>query len=750
MKLGRRLLKLGILLPLAACAGASVGGGGSCGGADTAVTRLKVYPEALEIGAGDTFQLATQAKNACGFQVSGAKLAWESSDSFVASVNAFGKVSGRAGGSVRVTASVVGAPSGKLEAAGGGASGSTNVTVSPFPQPSPPLTFTVVVLPPDPVVAAGQHLQMTAMAVDGTGARVEGISFVWTSSRPDIAGINTNTGDVTAVVQGVTDITAHVVGAAVNPMGSTTLVVLDENGAPMPPPNVAVSPSGLVLAVGEARQVHATVTDTLTGSAITTAVTWVASVGGVVTLTPVSADGDVMRVTGFAPGATQLRARATVNGNTVESGPVGVRVLNSVPGVSTDWTQVQSLPYLGGIYGHDMSVVDGRLFVTGGVTGNVTAGGFREDVARADLQADGTLRRVGGALGWDRAAPPSDSDPAVRVLAPCVDDPLCMSILREATGTIPQRVVRYQVARHAQASTDTHVYVAGGIDAQVDLGIDPSDPGAVGPDVTRYSDRVLAGAVAADGTIAWHEEDRIPALTLADGATDIPGRTAAALVRYHDWLYLLGGWNWVDDGTRFVGRNRDEVLRAAIDPVTGNLSPWALVGRMPEPLNKHAAAVAGDWLIVSGGSNGANETSPETITDAVYIARLDPATGDIVAGAWRQTRSLPRPLEYHRMVALPDDLRVVVVGGDDPSLSAASADAYLSEVDPVSGLLEDWLFLPELPVSDGLTSLAAAAVGEVGGAPAFRVYIGGGGVPQGGDVSNLLRYDDVYFIDLLP
>jgi uncharacterized protein YjdB len=750
VNLGRRLLTLGILLPLAACAGTTGGGGGSCTQVSTEVAQLKVFPAQLKIGAGESFQLATQAKNTCGYQVTGLQLAWASSNSVVASVSDSGLVSGRQGGTVRITASVTSGPSGTRQAAGSGPSAAVNVTVTGAANPVPPVDFQITVLPPDPVVAAGQHLQMSAIAIDPQGNRVAGLSYVWISDRPDIASIDTNTGLVSAVVQGVAVITASVVGAAVNPMASATLVVLDQNGGPMPPPDISVSPSGLALAVGETRDVHATVTDSLTGAAVPTPITWVSSTPGVATLTPVSTDHDVMHVTGAAIGSTTLHAQATVDGVLVESSAIGVRVLAAGAGVSTDWFRTQSLPYTGGIYGHDMSVVGDRLFVTGGVTGNVGSGGFREDVVRARMQPDGSLQRAGGAPGWDFAPPPSDPDPAVRVLAPCVDDPQCMSILREAVGTISQRVVRYQVARHSQASTDTHVYVVGGIDAQVDLGIDPSDPGAVGPALTRYSDRVLVGAVAGDGTIAWHEEDRLPALTLADGATDIPGRTAAALVRYHDWLYLLGGWNWVIQGTQYVGRNRDEILRAEIDATTGALGPWELIGRLPEPLNKHAAAVAGDWLIVSGGSTGTDENSPELITDAVYIAHLDPTTGDIIGGAWRQTVSLPRPLEYHRMVALADDLRVVVVGGDDPNLHAASADAYMSEVDPVSGLLKDWVFLPELPVSDGLTSLAAAAVGEVDGAPAFRVYIAGGGVPLGGDVTDLQRHTDVYFIDLLP
>jgi hypothetical protein len=749
MKLLRRILFLGILLPLAACGGGPSGGGiGSCTTASVVVANLKVFPAEVQLSQGETFQLASQAFNACGFQVTGVQLKWTSSNPQAVSVDEQGRVTGlTGGGSAQVTASVIGGPGGGGRQAAGDATGTTAVFVDAG-SPPPLTSFTMVIEPPDPVVAAGGSLQMIAYAVDTQGNRLSTVNFVWNTTHPEIASINTNTGLVQAVVPGVTVISAQATQASSTPMATVTLVVLADNGGPMPPPNISASPSALVLGIGEFRDAHAIVSDALTGEVIATPITWTASVPGVATLSPVSADGDVLRVTGAAPGQTELTAHATVDGVTVDSSAIGVQVLDSTGGASGPWRQVASLPYSGGLYGHGMSAVGDRLFVTGGVTGGLDAGGFLADVSRARVDTDGTLRDAGGAVGWDRSTTPSDPDPAVRVLAACDSDPPCMSILREATGNIPQRVVRYQVSRQAQVSDTEHVYVLGGIDAQVDLGIDPTDPGAVGPDLTRYSDRVLRGTVAADGTLTWAEDTPLPTVLLSGGLTDIAGRTAPAAVRYQNWIYLLGGWGWAWDGQQYVGENHDEVLRAPVDPTTGIVGNWTPVGRLPDPLNKHAATVVLDWLIVSGGSTGADQNSQEAITDAVYIAQLDPFTGDILGGQWRVTTPLPQPLEYHRMVSVPGDPRVVVVGGDNPASQSASADAYLAVLDPATGQLGEWTFLPALPETYGVTSLGAAAVGGSGQTPAFRVYVAGGGSPLASDVTDLQRSSRAYVLDL--
>lgn len=749
VKLMRRILFLGILLPLAACGGGPSGAGlGNCTTASVVVARLNVFPAQVNLAQGESFQLASQAFNACGFQVTGSQLKWTSSNPTAVSVDEQGRVTGvTGGGAAQVTATVIGGPGGSGRQAAGDVSATTNIIVGPAGS-QPPGSFTIEILPTDPVVAAGQSLQMIAYAVDSQGNRLSSVNFVWNSTRPDIATINTNTGLVRAVVPGVTTITAQPTQAATVPMASVTLVVLADNGGPMPPPNINVSPSALVLGVGEARDAHVVVSDALTGEVIATPVTWSASIPGVATLNPIAADGSVLRVTGASPGQTQLTAQATVNGVTVVSSALGVQVLDSTGGASGPWRPEASLPYSGGLYGHGMSAVGDRLFVTGGVTGGLDAGGFLADVSRARTQADGSLVKAAGTAGWDRSTTPANPDPAVRVLAPCDSDPPCMSILREAVGNLPQRTVRFQVSRQAQASDPGHLYVVGGIDAQVDLGVDPTDPSAVGPDLTRYSDRVLRGTVAADGTLAWIEDTRLPTVLLSGGLTDVAGRSAAAAVRYQNWLYVLGGWGWAWDGQQYVGRNHDEVLRAAVDPITGDLGNWTVVGRMPEPLNKHAAAVVLDWLIVSGGATGTDQNSPEAVTDAVYIAQLDPFTGDIVGGQWRVTSSLPQPLEYHRMLSVRGDPRVVVVGGDNPASLSASADAYMAVLDPGTGLLGAWTFLPALPEDYGVTSLGAAAVGGVGETPAFRIYVAGGGAPIASDVTDLERSNRVYVLDL--
>jgi hypothetical protein len=112
------------------------------------------------------------------------------------------------------------------------------------------------------------------------------------------------------------------------------------------------------------------------------------------------------------------------------------------------------------------------------------------------------------------------------------------------------------------------------------------------------------------------------------------------------------------------------------------------------------------------------------------------------------TSSLPQPLEYHRMVSVPGDPRVVVVGGDNPASQSASADAYMAVLNPATGLLGEWTFLPALPETYGVTALGAAAVGGSGQTPAFRVYVAGGGSPLASDVTDLERSNRVYVLDL--
>ena len=73
--------------------------------------------------------------------------------------------------------------------------------------PSGPVA-TVTVTPSNPSLAVGGTTTLTAVAKDAAGNVVNGVTFLWVSSKPEIASV-TQTGKVTAVSAGITDIAAR-------------------------------------------------------------------------------------------------------------------------------------------------------------------------------------------------------------------------------------------------------------------------------------------------------------------------------------------------------------------------------------------------------------------------------------------------------------------------------------------------------------------------------------------------------------
>ncbi|HET7370963.1 MAG TPA: Ig-like domain-containing protein [Gammaproteobacteria bacterium] len=107
---------------IAACAVllAACGGGDDGDGNDASVASIAVTPASATIGVGDTQQFNAVAKDSSGATVSGVTFTWKSSDASVASVDSEGVATGKASGSVQITASANGVTSGAatLEVAG--------------------------------------------------------------------------------------------------------------------------------------------------------------------------------------------------------------------------------------------------------------------------------------------------------------------------------------------------------------------------------------------------------------------------------------------------------------------------------------------------------------------------------------------------------------------------------------------------------------------------------------------------------
>jgi len=87
---------------------------------------------------------------------------------------------------------------------------------------APPVVSTVVVTPgADTIVTLGRTRQFTAVARDGSGNPVNGVTLVWHSSNPSVATVDSVTGTVTALSNGLSIIRANASGVT----GQATLAV---------------------------------------------------------------------------------------------------------------------------------------------------------------------------------------------------------------------------------------------------------------------------------------------------------------------------------------------------------------------------------------------------------------------------------------------------------------------------------------------------------------------------------------------
>ena len=205
-----------------------------------AVASVSVSPSSATVIVGATQQYAALATYSDGSTggVSGS-VSWSSSSPSVASVNGAGLATGVGLGTSSIVATYGSGP--------GEVSGSGAITVA-----TTPLTLiAIAVTPTSSRLALGTSEQLTATGKysDGTNRDLTG-SAVWTSAVPGVSTVSSS-GEVKGVTVGTASITATVGGLS----GNATVVVSAATLA-----SVAISPSGVSLAVGASRQF------TLTGS----------------------------------------------------------------------------------------------------------------------------------------------------------------------------------------------------------------------------------------------------------------------------------------------------------------------------------------------------------------------------------------------------------------------------------------------------------------------------------------------------
>ncbi len=182
---------------------------------------------------GETARFTAEVRDQNGQVMTGAAVAWSTSDASVAPVEASGQVKAAANGNATITATA------------GAASGTATVTVAQEVR-------AVAVTPAADTMVTGDTLRLSAEARDANGHAVAVAALEWASSETSVVVVD-ETGLVTAVAAGAAEITATFSGVT----GSAALTV----AAPVPA-TVALTPDTVAFtAIGQTAQLAAEVRD---------------------------------------------------------------------------------------------------------------------------------------------------------------------------------------------------------------------------------------------------------------------------------------------------------------------------------------------------------------------------------------------------------------------------------------------------------------------------------------------------------
>jgi uncharacterized protein YjdB len=184
-----------------------------------------------------------------------------------------------------------------LLACGGGSSSSTSTDTTTLK--------TITITPSSATLNVNQSANFIATALDSNGNAVSNLTYTWTSSAQNVA-IVTNSGLVTGLAAGSTQITASVTTVAATSTTPATVVTSNTAAVTVIPPiaSVAISPVSAQIAKGQTQQFTAKVLDANGNTIPGVIVTWSDSNAAVVSI---DANG---LATGLAPGTVTIVAHA--------------------------------------------------------------------------------------------------------------------------------------------------------------------------------------------------------------------------------------------------------------------------------------------------------------------------------------------------------------------------------------------------------------------------------------------------------
>lgn len=152
------------------------------------------------------------------------------------------------------------------------------------------------------------------------------------------------------------------------------------------------------------------------------------------------------------------------------------------------------------------------------------------------------------------------------------------------------------------------------------------------PTPTAWNKNIFYTSINPDGTLStWHE------VPLPDNV----GPYTTGVAEVNGCLYIIGGW----DGER----NTSTVISAPFLP-NGGLGEWHFELPLPVGLSKHAVAVSGRFIYVTGGSTGeaGQYTYSQGYSNSVYVATIQ---RDHSIDGWKSIEPLPDLWIDHKLIA---------------------------------------------------------------------------------------------------
>ena len=272
--------------------------------AQVPVATVAVTPASATVTAGTTVQLAATTSDANANVLTGRSVAWSSSASSIATVDAnTGLVSAIAAGTATITATSE------------GQTGTASITVTP-----PPVA-TVSVAPAAATIVIGASQTLSAVTKDGNGVVLTGRTVTWSSDKP-LATVDGN-GLVTGVSAGAATITATSEGKT----GTSAITI-----TPVPVATVAVNPSPASVVSGSAVQLTATLTDASGNVLSGRATSWTSANS---TIATVDANGLVTGVAAGGPVAISATSEGKTGSASVTVTPAPVASVSVTPQSTT-------------------------------------------------------------------------------------------------------------------------------------------------------------------------------------------------------------------------------------------------------------------------------------------------------------------------------------------------------------------------------------------------------------------------------